>query len=541
MLESISIHAFIDKYNIKTDTGIPLDFKDHQFMWDIYSDFSPKQVGMKAAQVTWSTCAVIKSFWVAKYKGFDLIYLLPTENDRNTFVGGKVNRIIYQNPVLEKWTKDKDSIEQKQIDDNFIHFKGSWTQKAAIMVPSDLNVYDEVDSSKQDVIDMYATRLQHSKNRWEWFFSHPSAEGFGVHKKWELSDQKHWFIKCKCGKEQYLNWPESIDEKREIFVCKYCGKEITDDQRRNGRWVKKFKDREFSGYWVPLLIAPWVSAKDIIKYKNEKTEEYFYNKVLGLPYVGGGNKLTWQLFSKNLVNKTMVPSSDDPVVMGIDTGLKLDYVLGGNKGLFYHNEASEYSELDAHMRRWPKMIAVIDAGGDLIGSREFQERWRGRVFLCYLGADRKTSEIFNWKEGDEYGTVIADRNRSIQLTVDDFRTRRIPIQGTEADWHSYWLDWNNLTRVKIFDNVTGEPRGFKWVRNGRDHLALATVFWRMGMDKLGFGEADFVGEGEPLPIEHGVEMDPDGSVPSISKTGHDLVGQTIKVAKISQEDYDWRN
>ena len=37
------------------------------------------------------------------------------------------------------------------------------------MVSSDLNIYDEVDSSKQDVIEQYSTRLQHSPHKWEWY------------------------------------------------------------------------------------------------------------------------------------------------------------------------------------------------------------------------------------------------------------------------------------------------------------------------------------------------------------------------------------
>jgi len=218
-LEQISVHAWLHNNEIKTDTGIPLDFKDHGYMWDIYSDLSPKQAIIKAAQITMSTCASLKAFWIAKNLGFDLIYTLPTESDRNSFVGGKVNRIIAQNPILQEWTKDKDSIEQKQVGDQLIHFRGTWTQKAAIMVPSDLNIYDEVDASKQDILEQYATRLQHSKHKYEWFFSHPSAPGFGVDRYWQRSNQRHWFIKCDCGHRQYLSWPESIDLVREVFQC----------------------------------------------------------------------------------------------------------------------------------------------------------------------------------------------------------------------------------------------------------------------------------------------------------------------------------
>ena len=539
-LEHYSIHAFLDKFDIKTDTGIPLDFREHSFMWDIYKDLSPKQAIMKAPQVTMSTCAVLKAFWVAKYLQRDLIYTLPSESDRNTFVGGKVNRLITQNPILQGWVKDKDSIEQKQVDDNFIHFRGTWSQKMAIMVPSDLNIYDEVDASKADVVEQYSTRLQHSKHKWEWFFSHPSASGYGIDRYWQRSDQKHWFIKClECSKEQYLSWPDSIDLEREIFVCKNCKSELSDNVRRKGRWVARYKNREISGYWIPLLICSWVSAKEIIKYHKEKTEEYFYNKVLGLPYVGGGNKLTWELFAQNLTEKNLMPAKNEPLVMGVDTGLKIDYVLGGVKGLFYHAEAKDYDELDKHMETWPKMTAVIDAGGDLIGSRKFYEKWQGRVFLCHTGGDRKTMELLRWGQNEEHGNVVADRNRMIQLVVDEFRNGMIPVQGMEADWMDYWNDWNNLTRIKQFDPKTQESKGYKWVRRGRDHRAMATVYWRVGMDKFGFGGAELVGYEPKLGIPVAPTISPDQQVPAITIEGKDLVEATLEGLGDSQED--WRD
>jgi phage terminase large subunit GpA-like protein len=252
-LSDISIHAWLQEYQIKTESGIPLDFKDHMYMFDVYSDLTPIQAIMKGAQITASTAFSLKVPWVVKNIGLDAIYTLPTETDRNAFVGGKVNRMIAQNPIMQEWVKDKDSVEQKQIGNNLIHFRGTFTQKAAIMVPSDLNVYDEIDASKQSVIEQYATRLQHSKYQWEWYLSHPSAEGTGVHKMYVLSDQKHWFIKCShCNKQQYLSWPESICLERKIFQCKDCKKEIYDDDRRRGEWVKKYRDRPISGFYLTL-------------------------------------------------------------------------------------------------------------------------------------------------------------------------------------------------------------------------------------------------------------------------------------------------
>lgn len=511
-LSSINIIAWIHENNIKTEAGLPLDFKDHRFMIDVYHDLSPIQAIMKAAQITASTCFSLKVPWVVKNVGLDAIYTLPTETDRNSFVGGKINRMIAQNPILQEWTRDKDSVEQKQIGENLIHFRGTFTQKAAIMVPSDLNVYDEIDASKYAVIEQYATRLQHSKYKWEWYLSHPSSEGYGVHRIFEKSDQKHWFVKCShCNKKQYLSWPESICLDRKIYQCRHCKGEIYDNDRRNGEWVRKY-DKEISGYWIPLLICPWISAKNIIDYHTEKSEEYFYNKVLGLPYIGKSNKLNKEALFRNLTTDIITPTDKERIVIGIDTGLKLDYVMGSQRGLFYHGETKDYTELDAHMRRWPKAIAIIDSGGDLIGSRQFKEKWPNRVFLGLLGGAKKNSDESSWNDNEKM--VSIDRNKMIQLVVDEFSEGKIPLQGTEDDWYEYWMDWNNLTRTKVTDSQTGEFKGYKWIRSGRDHRALATVFWYVGMTRFGNGGGKMF-TAEKLSFQRGVKIGLDGKIPII--------------------------
>ena len=486
MIEDLSIHAFIQKYEIKNEMSIPLDFRNHYFLFDIYKDFSPKLCIMKAAQIGATTMEALKAIWAVKNKKMDAVYILPTDTDVNSMVSSKVNRIIAQNPILMEWTKDKDSVEQKQIGNNYIHYRGSWTQKQAIMVTSDWNIYDEVDSCKQDIVEQYSTRLQHSRLKWEHFFSHPSSVGTGIDRYWQKSDQKHWFIKCQgCNEEQFMEWPRSFNIEKEIYICKYCGKELTNEERRVGRWVKKYNNREYSGYWIPLFIAPWVTAKEIIDYNKEKSDEYFYNKVLGLPYVGGGNKLTKAHLIQNLTGELVItPEDTERVIIGVDTGKKLHYVVGGQQGIFYYDEAKNYEEIENLLTRFKRSIAIIDQGGDLIGSRALREKYPGRVFLCTFGTDRKTLELVRWGKNDEDGAVTADRNRSIQLVVDEFTDARIPLQGNEDDWYDYWLHWNNLTRIKEIDDKTGEIKRKIWVRNGDDHWALATVYWRVGMTRF---------------------------------------------------------
>ncbi len=509
---NLGILNWLGEYAIKNEKGDRIEFDSHPFLFDIYDDQSQYLVVMKAAQVGMSTLQILKNHYDAKRYKMDIIYTLPTDKDVSTFVGGKVNRIIANNPPLLADVADKDSIEQKAVGRSMIYFRGTWTKKSAIMVTADRLVHDEKDSSKLDVIADYQTRLQHSKFKQIHTFSHPSLPQTGVDVDWLNSDQKHWFIKCpNCpdamypkGGWQYLSWDTenpknmSIDIERKEYVCKLCRQVLSKGVRKKGRWVPKYINKPISGYWVPLLICPWVSAADIVaKFQNpEITTEHFYTKVLGLPYADGSSKLLATDFLQNLTGAKWAPAEDERVVMGVDTGLRLDYVLGNLKGLFHHGDANDYGMLDGYMERWKKMIAIVDAGGDMVGSRKFKERWPGRVFLCQFGGEMKGEEIIKWGKKEEHGSVRIDRNRMIQLVIGEFRERRIPVHGTEEDWYEYYQDWSHLSKIKVLDSETNHVKGFKWVRSARDHRAMATVLWRTGMRR-------FAGTGAIIPNSDG--------------------------------------
>ena len=485
-IQQLRIHPWILNHEIKNEQGTPLDFKQHLFLYDIFNDYTQRQVINKAAQIGFSTTAIVKQLWACKSMGMDSIYTLPTVQDSRDFVAAKVNRIIQQNPVLQTFVKEKDSVDQKQVGDNFVYYKGTWTERAAIMVTSDLNIYDEVDRSKQSVISQYSSRLQHSKYKFEWMFSNPSVPGNGVDKWWCDSDQKHWFIKCQaCNKKQFLDWPDNIDMERQIFICKHCKKELT--SRRVGEWVKKFRGKDISGYWISLLMAPWVSAKEIITLYKTKPKEFFWNFVLGQSYVGEGNIVTPDVIFRNLTSEVIQPADEknERIVIGVDTGLPCYYVVGNEKGLFYYGSCDGYSEIESLLKRYSRAIAVLDGGGDLVASRALREKYPGRVFLCHYSVDRKTMQLIRWGKNDEEGNVIADRNRLIQLVIDEFADKRIKLQGSEEDWYDYYLHWKNMYKMKE-ENSLGVIEA-RWERSGDDHWAHASVYWRIGMDRFGFG------------------------------------------------------
>lgn len=283
----------------------------------------------------------------------------------------------------------------------------------------------------------------------------------------------------------------------ERFECSKCHEPITNEERRLGEWESTAKG-EWSGYWIPLWLNPQVSAKTIAEHKRTKTAEYFANFVAGQPYIGGGNKVSAQTIINCLNKDTNL--QEGRVIIGVDTGLPIHYVLANKQGYFYYGKCSDpstgkdpYDDLEALLLRFPSSILISDQGGDLIGIRKLQAKYPGRVFLVWYRRDGKNVGIIQWGKDMEYGKVVADRNKLIQLFIDEMLDKRVTFNGTEAEWQDYIVHWLNIYRS--WEENTLGVREFKWERTGADHWVHATVYARIGMDKYAESQATVVGGG----------------------------------------------
>lgn len=496
--------------NIKNEVGLPIDFEKRKFLWDIYNDLSPLQVLLKPPQIGATVMNTLKSLYVAKKLGKQIIYTLPTQGDVQDMVGGAINRIIYQNPILMEWVKDHDTIEQKSVGNSIIFYRGTFTQKQAMMVPSALNIHDEVDASDPGVIVQYETRLQAQEDGGSrWYFSHPSLSGHGVDVYWQQSDKKEWHITCNaCKQEQILTFPDSIDMSREEYVCKHCKAGLSTDERINGQW-KATAVGEFSGYHVSQLMLFNKSAKDIIASYNDplKDKQYFYNYVLGLPYIASDDTIEPKVVLRNCVD--LVNDQEGRTIIGVDTGDDyISYVLMNKQGLFFYDTEkgitatqTPYDVLRKYLKRFPRSIAMLDQGGELMNTRQLQAEFPGRVFLVFYQKDRKSIEIVRWGTDDEYWKVSVDRNRMLTLLVEQIRdTGRIRLNGTPDEWSEFASHFGNIYREKI---VMSETKGkdnrelygneYVWKRNGADHYVHALLYAVVGLQRYGSEMAKVLG------------------------------------------------
>lgn len=392
----------------------------------------------------------------------------------------------------------------------------TFTSKQAMMIPSGLNIHDEVDASDPDVITQYETRLQAQEDGgWRWYFSHPSLAGHGVDLYWNQSDQKEWHITCPhCDMEQTLLWPDSVDMERQCYQCRNCKDELSTETRINGRWIDKYGKPwdgnpligEFSGWHVSQLMLHNKSAKDIITAFHDPTKDkqYFYNYVLGLPYIDSADRIEPNVVLRNCEDVTNPQTSR--VVIGADTGHGIHYSLMNSEGVFYYEHATldkykdPYDRIEEHLRKYPRSIAMFDQGGDLIGVRKLQAKYPGRVFLCYYRKDRKSVDMVSWGDSEEYGKVIIDRNRMMTLIVEQMRdTGRIRLNGTPEEWEEWASHFGYIYReqvkskeIKDKDDKTLYGPEYVWKRNGPDHFVHTLLYAYVGMQRFGGGEAAIV-------------------------------------------------
>ena len=540
-IEKHSIIAWIYNNEIRNEKGDKINFYDYPFLYDIYRDKSQYLVVVKCAQCGLSTCECIKNHYDAKSQKMDIIYTLPTDADVVTFVSGKVNRIIANNPCMAADVKDKDSIMQKQVGQSMIYFRGTWTDKAAIMITADRLVHDEKDSSKQTVVEDYKARLDGQQSmKQRHVFSHPSFKGKGVDIEWLDSDQKEWVITCPhCAKKQHLEWslhnPKrmSVDIEGKRYKCKACDGTLSADDRRDGRWMKRKgkENAKYSGYHISQMMAPRIPASEIVEKwdlvrKGQQTEEYFYNKVLGLPYAASDSTLSEETVLGSITTDTN--PMDKRLVMGVDTGIKLRWCMGNLYGVVGYGEKDHWSEIEKMITDNPTMIVVIDAGGDIKGSREMEEKYKGRVFLCFYRQDRKSQGIIKWGEKNEAGTVVVDRNRMISQTVGEWKDGRVRLyNGSREAYNDFWLHWSHIQRTTEESNV-GTPQ-YVWIRTDRDDWVHAYIYMRVGLDR--FGENGTI---------VGVQSESHGDSPYINPNMTVDVGDGRQFNMLQEEPDDWR-
>lgn len=515
-LEDENIIAWIFQNQIKTERGVPISFDRHSFMIDPYLDWRPLQGVRKAAQCGWSIMTNLKLFYAAKHgiqkygvSAANVIYTLPSDSDVNTFVPSKTNLLIQNNPVIKNYLKDDslnyrdvDSIQRKKIENSMVYFKGTRSKTAALMISSDLNIHDESDRSEQSIIEQYESRLENSMYRGRWIFSNPSFPNMPADLMFKQSDQKHWFVKCEhCGHWQYGDWFKLssyefkksnhmfIDDKNKLYICGNCARPISDENRGRGQWVAKYPSRDASGYWVNQIMYSWKSAKDLLFVEANKDKAYFYNFVMGLPYIGTDVTIDGNTIIQNMV-------LDKPewqrgrVAMGIDNGDVKHYVIMNEKGIIQIGKTEKWDVIEMLIRKYEPYF-IVDLNPYPRVPRELARKYR-HGFASFYKTGVKSLKLVEWGTGEKQHMVYPDRNKVMDDLVGYIADGKLLFYGSKAYYEEYISHWETMYRIdRVGDRRADEVgpttkvvQGIWESSTGEDHYCHATLYAYVALSKM---------------------------------------------------------
>src|SRR3990167_2748482 len=469
-IENFSIPFWILKNGIKNEKDQLFEFKDHFFLFDILRDFKQKQVIKKAAQVGLSVSMNLKAFFFAKQFGLSSIYIMPSDSDVEEFSKTKTDRIYQSNECIRRSIR-MDNVGLKQIGDTFIYFKGTRSKAAPISTTTDILIRDEYDRHDLEISEIYSSRTSASKFKGEWTLSNPSTKGVGVDALWQLSDKKEWFIRCEeCNEEQPLIWEKNVDEIKGIYVCSKCGAEIK--ERRKGKWISTGLG-EWSGYHISQMLAQWLTAKDLIKEKETKGIEYFYNFILGEPYAVGDIPNFRQIITDNWTTEAI---DEEPFYMGIDVGKEKHWVLGSAKGIFKIGKCLSRQELEDVIIRYNPTV-VMDSGPERTWAEEFKKKFP-KLFLCFYRKDKNIADMIQWggdkgafEDAKNWGYVWIDRNRVVEQTVWSLKENEIKFALSREDLEKVIQHWSAMRRIEEEVKSLRDKR-YVWENTGPNHFCF---------------------------------------------------------------------
>ena len=333
MVNNKGILKWIQKNQVRTNKGIPIEFRDHGFLLGYVTDTHNRIVVRKCTQVGASFSTLVKLLHLGDQAPITSIYVLPTSSEAKNFVLSKFDPMIERSPGLLAMVQKIVLRNQvlyntvvKRIGESYFFFRGAWNSHTAQSIDADAIVIDELDFQKPEIRSMWEERTEGSASlNTIYWIGYPSIPNFGIEELYENSDKRMWFIQCPhCKKRQVLEFPDNIDMEKEIYVCKFCKGELSDDDRRKGIWKITNPGSDIHGYWINKLMAPWISASRIIERFKKDAPKKFYNYTLGLPYISKETDLTDDIIQNAMVEEkelaVIKAGEDTKILCGIDQG-----------------------------------------------------------------------------------------------------------------------------------------------------------------------------------------------------------------------------
>lgn len=485
--------------NVKLPKKLPWAFEDRPWQIEIIEDKSKYITCRKPTQIGMSTVFLGKMLHFADTHTCRAMLTLPRQDDVYDMVNSRLSEIIRESPYIRSKIGQINNVRMKEFGDSWLHFAEMSVEPR--MMDVDWMVNDEVDLSNPLYLEQVNSRMDASKYGYHHKIGTPTIDGYGVDSLFELSDKKHWVVKCRyCLHEQHLTWDENIafsDKDGAFYKCARCSQKITSEDIRNGQWIQFGSPKAFySGYQINHLMVPMINPNKLWAESKTMSPKSFYNLRLGMPYTPTSGSITSEFVRENCFNSyhswEVAAGKDKKYILGADQGNEIHVVVGHVD----HNERISivfatklsfeegFAELEKIVRRYNISMAVLDALPNHHSARQLADRLGTRMKVAYFT-----------KMDAKYKTLDGQRLHINKTDAYDYLVELISsgkIQFPEPSPRSNLLvneivsHMSNMRRdiIESKTRTGAELTTHLWKSVGKDHFADAMVYAIIAADIL---------------------------------------------------------
>lgn len=487
------------------------------FLIEPLRDQTKYKTYMKGRQVGISETTMTEELWfLDSHPNTKAVHTFPREKQLLDFSNTRITEALVESPEMMALLGTPNQTMTKRIGQSYLFLRSAWEANLGEGIDIDLVVFDERDRMKEGIEVAFKESLSASPYGLTRDVSTPSIPNRGVDISWQRSNQKEWHVRCtSCGLEQVIyhdknivqmvDLPENPVELPQGAYEYRCHREKCRGRldRTTGRWIAKYPDRKLvAGYWIPQLIAPWISATEVMQKKLDyKFLSLWLNYVIGIPTLGDSPLITEDDFYAAQSNyKFPIPRRTrdfDRISVGIDWGGQ-NYVTiyGRNKhnGLRYllnafsvadtSNSLESTMEIIAALKPYQPESIVGDAGYGKDRNELIYKHFPSATYFCrYNPASQKRATSLNPSWSELTRQVLVDKTLTVKVTCRLYRMLKIGLPMIDQHPQVKLL-------VEHFGNlalVRQEEEGETWeemARTGPDHYAQASNYAMLGMDHL---------------------------------------------------------
>lgn len=273
------------------------------------------KVYIKGRQVGVSEIMVSEEIWfLMTHPNKKWMHTFHRKETAEDFSNTRIKEALNETERIRALVRPPDQVTLKRIGSGYLFIRSASGGGMGEGTDIDGLTLDERDRMPEGVEDSFREGLESSLYGLIRYVSTPSIPGKGVSLYWEMSDKKHWFVRCsRCNKPQPIKYPDNYIQVKDVprgtmfaeegtwkFLCKdsKCRGEL---DRVEGEWVAEYPSiKEISGYHIPQAVFMNHTATSIMNKRAKAAHiSLWENYVLGLASSSSTIMITEEDFLSN--------------------------------------------------------------------------------------------------------------------------------------------------------------------------------------------------------------------------------------------------